>query len=218
MSRARVLLADDHAMVAQGLAGLLRDEFDLVGTVGDGRALIDAARQLRPDVIVADIAMPVLSGLEALRRLREEGTDARVIFLTMHADARLAGEAFRAGARGYVLKHAAGDELMRAVREVLQGRVYLTPLLAEDVLTAGSAPPPARLTPRQREVLALVAEGRTMKEVAAALHLSPRTVETHKYEMMQALGLHTTAELIRYALDHGLARGAGFTNLSQLHP
>lgn len=209
MRRARVLLADDHAIVAQGLASLLQDEFNMVGTVGDGGALIDAARELRPDVIVTDMAMPGLSGLDALRRLRAEGVETKVIFLTMHADAQLAGEALRAGASGYVLKHSAGEELIRAIREVLQGRVYLTPRIAGDVVTALSgpaSPSEGKLTPRQREVLRLVAEGRTMKEIAAALHLSRRTVETHKYEMMQALGLRTTAELIRYALDHGVFR------------
>jgi DNA-binding NarL/FixJ family response regulator len=207
MRRARVLLADDHTIVAEGLAGLLRGEFDLVGTVGDGGALVEAARRLRPDVVVADIAMPVLSGLDALRRLKAEGIDLKVVLLTMHADAHLASEALGAGAAGYVVKHAAGEELLRAIRDVLQGLVYVTPLLAKDVIaawTAPGAPPGVKLTRRQREVLHLVAQGRTMKEVAAALHLSPRTVETHKYKMMQALGLQTTAELIRYALDHGI--------------
>ena len=211
MRRTRVLLADDHTIVAQGLVSLLQNEFEFVGTVADGRALVEAARQLRPDVIVADIAMPVLSGLDALRRLRAGGVDVKVIFLTMHADAHLAAEALRAGASGYVLKHSAGEELSRAVREVLRGGLYLTPLIARDVLAILSGPPaapPAGLTPRQREVLALVAEGRTMKQVAAALGLSRRTVETHKYDLMQALGVGTTAELIRYALDHGLVARA----------
>ena len=132
--RTRVLLADDHAIVAEGLATLLKGHFDLVGTVGDGSELIDAARKLRPDVVVADIAMPVLSGLEALRRLKTARSDAKVIFLTMHADAQLASEAFRAGARGYVLKQSAGEELIAAIREVLQGRTYLTPLITKDVI------------------------------------------------------------------------------------
>jgi DNA-binding NarL/FixJ family response regulator len=202
-----VLLADDHTIVAQGLASLLQGEFELVGTVGDGAALIDAARALRPDVAVTDIAMPVFSGLEALRRLRAEGIDLPLVFLTMHADPHLAGEALRAGASGYVLKHSAGEELIRAIREVLQGRAYLTPLIAREVfttLTGQATPPDGKLTPRQREVLGRIAEGQTMKEIAAALHLSRRTVETHKYDMMQALGVKTTAELIRYALDHGI--------------
>jgi DNA-binding NarL/FixJ family response regulator len=207
MPRATLLLADDHALVAEGLATLLKGHFDLVGTVGDGSQLIEAAQELRPDVIVADMAMPVLSGLEALRRLKVEGIDAKVIFLTMHADAQLATEALRAGASGYVLKHSAGEELVRAIQEVVQGRVYLTPLLTKDVITTLTEPttqPPVRLTPRQREVLRLIAEGRRMKEIAAILQLSTRTVETHKYEMMRALGVDSTAALVRYAIELGL--------------
>ena len=205
--RTRVLLADDHAIVAEGLATLLKGHFDLVGTVGDGSELVDAARQLRPDVVVADIAMPVLSGLEALRRLKAARSDAKVIFLTMHADAHLASEAFRAGARGYVLKQSAGEELIAAIREVLQGRTYLTPLITKDViatLTESTPQPAVKLTPRQREVLRLIAEGRRMKEIAAILELSTRTVESHKYEMMRGLGVESTAELVRYAIQIGL--------------
>ena len=207
MPRPTILLADDHAIVVEGLASLLRREFSLVGTVADGARLVEAARQLRPDVIVTDVAMPGMSGLEALRRLQAAAIAAKVIFLTMHADPHLAAEALRAGASGFVVKHAAGKELIAAIHVVLQGGRYLPPQLASDVLTAlagrdtsGATP----LTPRQREVVSLIAEGRTMKEVAAALGLSPRTVETHKYQVMEALGLHTTAELIRYALEHGL--------------
>jgi DNA-binding NarL/FixJ family response regulator len=205
--RAKVLLADDHAIVAEGLASLLKDHFHLVGTVGDGNALIDAARRQRPDVIVADIAMPVMSGLEALRRLKAAKTRAKVIFLTMHADAELAAEAFRAGASGYVLKASAGEELITAIGEVLQGRIYLTPLITGDVismLTEPVAKPAVTLTPRQREVLRLIAEGRRMKEIAALLELSTRTIETHKYEMMRSLGVDSTAELVRYAIQIGL--------------
>jgi DNA-binding NarL/FixJ family response regulator len=200
------MLADDHAIVAQGLATLLKDHFDLVGTVGNGNELIDAARKLRPDVIVADIAMPVLSGLEALRRLKAMRSEAKVIFLTMHADAQLATEAFRAGASGYVLKQSAGEELIAAIREALQGRTYLTPLITKDVIANFTETTPAtvKLTPRQREVLRLIAEGRRMKEIAAILELSTRTVETHKYEMMRGLGVESTAELVRYAIQIGL--------------
>jgi len=207
MRRATVLLADDHAIVTEGIASLLREEFSLVGTVADGPRLLEAARELQPDVIVTDIAMPGMSGLEALRRIREDGLAAKVIFLTMHADAELAAEAFRAGASGFVVKHSAGKELITAIREVLDGRAYLTPRLAGDALTAatGRAKSGRRLTPRQREVLRLIADGRTMKEIAAALGLSARTVETHKYEMMQVLGVRTTAELIRHAIEQGLA-------------
>src|SRR5215510_506414 len=208
MRHARVLLADDHTIVAQGLAGLLRDDFDLVGTVGDGKALIDATQRLRPDVIVADIAMPVMDGLEALHQLKAARINAKVIFLTMHADAQLATEALRAGASGYVLKHSAGEELIAAIWAALQGRTYLTPLIAQDVITSLMAPEKdatVTLTPRQREVLRLIAEGRRMKEIAATLQLSTRTVETHKYDMMRALGVQSTAELVRYAIHHGLA-------------
>jgi DNA-binding NarL/FixJ family response regulator len=208
MPRATVLLADDHAVVAEGLASLLGSEFALVGTVTDGAQLLEAARRLRPDVIVTDVAMPGMGGLEALRRLKTDANAAKVIFLTMHADAQLAAEAFRAGAAGFVAKHAAGTELIAAIQTVLRGGTYLTPDLAQDVLTTLAERGPsaaATLTPRQREVVRLIADGWTMKEVAAALGLSPRTIETHKYQVMAALGLATTAELIRYALEHGLA-------------
>jgi DNA-binding NarL/FixJ family response regulator len=207
MRRATVLLADDHAIVLEGLASLLRSEFSLVGTVADGAGLLEAARQLRPDVIVTDVAMPGMSGLEALRRLKAEPIAVKVVLLTMHADAQLAAEALRAGASGFVVKHAAGKELIAAIHTVLRGGKYLPPHLASDVLTmlADRGISGGRtLTPRQRQVASLIAEGRTMKEVAAVLGLSPRTVETHKYQIMEALGLRTTAELIRYALEHGL--------------
>jgi DNA-binding NarL/FixJ family response regulator len=204
--RTKVLLADDHTVVAEGLATLLKNRFDLVGTVGNGSELIDAARKLRPDVIVTDISMPVLSGLEALRRLKAARSEAKVIFLTMHADAQLATEAFRAGASGYVLKQSAGEELIAAIQEVLQGRTYLTPLMTKDVIAnfTETTPPTVKLTPRQREVLRLIAEGRRMKEIGAILQLSTRTVETHKYEMMRGLGVESTAELVRYAIQIGL--------------
>jgi DNA-binding NarL/FixJ family response regulator len=207
MHHIRVLLADDHTMVAQGLASLLREEVDLVGTVGDGQALIDAARRLRPDVIVADMTMPVMDRLEALHRLKAQRSPAKVIVLTMHADAQLATAALRAGAAGYVLKHAAGEELLTAMQAVLQGRTSLTPLLAQDVLTslmAPAQPATVTLTPRQREVLRLIAEGWRLKEIAATLQVSTRTVETHKYAMRRALGVQSTAELVRDAIHLGL--------------
>jgi DNA-binding NarL/FixJ family response regulator len=208
MPRATVLVADDHAVVAEGLASLLRAEFSLVGTVTDGAQLLEAARRFQPDVIVTDMAMPGLNGLDALRQLRADGLASRVVVLTMHADVQLAAEALRAGASGFVVKSAAGKELVAAIQTVLRGKTYLTANLAEDVLaelaeagTGGGA----KLTPRQREVLRLIAAGRTMKEAAAILGVSPRTVETHKYQVMETLGLGTTAELVRYALEHGLA-------------
>jgi len=206
--RATVLLADDHPIVVEGLFSLLQREFSVVGSVPDGTRLLDAARQLRPDVIVADIAMPGMSGIEALRRLKLDENSAKVVFLTMHADGQLAAEALRVGASGFVVKHSAGKELIDAIHTVLRGQTYVTPQLSRDVLkklagghTAGAGP----LTPRQREVLSLIAAGRTMKEVAGTLGLSSRTVETHKYQIMATLGLKTTAELVRYAVEKGLA-------------
>ena len=184
------------------------NEFDVVGAVGDGGQLIDAAKRLRPDVIVTDLSMPGLSGLDVLARLKAEGVDSKVIVLTMHHDANLATIAMRGGAAGYLLKESAGEELLVAIRQALQGRVYLTPALTKEVmermagLRAASSEP--ELTPRQRDVLRLIVKGQRMKEIAANLGLSTRTVETHKYEMMETLGLHSTAELVRYALDRGL--------------
>jgi DNA-binding NarL/FixJ family response regulator len=207
MSRPTVLLADDHAIVAEGLASLLRGEFALVGTAASGDELLDAARRLRPDVIVTDLAMPGMSGLEALRRLRADGVSTKVVFLTMHADPELAAEALRTGASAFVVKHATGQELIAAIRAALGGRTYVSASLTQDVLEALADPRSAggrNLTPRQRDVVRLLAEGRTMKQIAAALGVSPRTVETHKYQALEALGLATTADLIRYALEHGL--------------
>jgi DNA-binding NarL/FixJ family response regulator len=201
----KVLLADDHKIVAQGLESLLKDSFNFVGTVSDGRALLEAAVRLKPDVIVTDISMPLLNGLDAVRQFRSKGIDAKVVFLTMHADANLAAEAFRAGGSAFLLKQSAGDELILAIREILQGRAYLTPLIAKDMISVlmdakKEQGEESKLTTRQREVLQLVAEGKTMKEVAGLLNISARTAETHKYEMMQALGVKTTAELIQHAI------------------
>jgi len=208
MARATVLLADDHAIVAEGLASLLKGEFALVGTVASGAELLEAARRLRPDVIVTDLAMPGMSGLAALRQLKVDGLAAKVVFLTMHADAELAAEALRAGASGFVVKHAAGKELIAAIHTALRGRMYVASNLAQDVLETLAEPrtnATRHLTPRQRDVVRLLAEGRTMKEIAVALGVSPRTVETHKYQAQEALGLKTTADLIRYAIAHGLS-------------
>ena len=203
MSRPTLLLADDHVIVADGLRSLLKDDFELVGTVADGVALIEAADRLRPDIIISDLGMPRMHALDVLRALEGRGLPSRVIILTMHADVSLAMEAFRLGVFGYVLKSAAGSELIRAIHEVLAGRPYLTPVIAKDVMTAVKTMTPthtARPTLRQRQVLRLIAEGKRMKEIAAILGVSPRTVESHKYEMMNALGLRSTAELIQYAL------------------
>ena len=210
MTRPSILLADDHAIVAEGLQSLLEGTFDFVGRVSDGRALVEAARRLTPAVIVADISMPLLNGLDAVRLLKKEGLRSKVIFLTMHSDSNLVAEAFRAGASAYLLKQSAGEELTQAIEHVLSGRTYITPLITTDLISflvdSGKQASKSHvdLTLRQREVLQLIAEGCTMKEVATLLGISTRTAETHKYEMMQSLGVQTTAELIRYAVKINL--------------
>jgi DNA-binding NarL/FixJ family response regulator len=208
--RPRILLADDHLIVAEALKSLLAPEFDLVGVVEDGLALVEAARTLRPDVIVADVTMPHLNGIDALARLRRDGDRVPVVFLTMHRDATFARRALDAGASGFVLKHSAPAELVSAIHAALEGKTYLTPQLAGEVLGAmkqapeRAADPVAALTPRQREVLQLLAEGRSAKEIAARFGISARTVEFHKYQLMETLGLHTNAELTHFAIKHGL--------------
>jgi DNA-binding NarL/FixJ family response regulator len=208
--RPRVMLADDHLMVGEALKSLLTAEFDLVGVVEDGRALVEAAARLKPDVIIADVTMPHLNGIDALVRLRQDGNRVPVVFLTMHRDVTFARRALEAGASGYVLKHSASVELIAAIRAALEGGTYLTPQLAAEVLEAikhgpeHSGDPTGSLTPRQREVLQLLAEGRSAKEIAASLSISARTVEFHKYQMMETLGIHSNAELIHFAIKHGL--------------
>ena len=208
--RPRVLLADDHLLVAEALKSLLTAEFDLVGMVEDGRELVAAAAKLRPDVIVADITMPHLNGIEALVQLRQGGDDVPVVFLTMHRDVTFARRALEAGAAGFVLKHSASDELVTAIRAALKGETYITPQMAGEVLSAlkkgpdQPVDPVAALTPRQREVLQLLAEGRSAKEIASSMGISARTVEFHKYQMMETLGVHTNAELIHFAIKQGL--------------
>jgi DNA-binding NarL/FixJ family response regulator len=209
MKRPRVLLAADHAMVAEGLKGLLSEAFDVVEVVNNGRAMIGAARRLRPDVIVADISMPELNGLDALARLRREGSDAKVIFLTMHENAAYARRAFEVGAAGFVVKHAAPEELIAAIHAVHDGKTFITPALAGGLLrevARGSADHKqgASLTSRQREILQLLAEGRSAKQIANSLAISVRTVEFHKYQMMEVHGIHSTAELVHFAIKHGI--------------
>jgi len=210
MKRARVLLADDHTIVAEGLASLLELDYELVGRVQNGRDLLRAADELSPDVIVTDISMPLLNGIEALRQLKKSNPDVRVVFLTVHADVSYVTEAFRAGASGYVLKQSAAEELRSAIRAVHAGETYITPLIATDrlaeLLEADQATESLAvvLTPREREVLQLLAEGRSAKEIASVLDISPRTVEFHKYNVMEKLGLRTTAELTQYAIKHGI--------------
>ena len=192
-------------MFAQGIESLLQEEFELLGRAGNGQELVDATLRWQPDMIVVDISMPILNGFDAVRKIKEHGIAPKIIFLTMHDDATLLAEAFRCGASGYVLKSAAGEDLVNAIREVAQGRDYVSPLVTNkpsESLTDRT--PKTNITPRQREVLQLISRGLTMKEIAAELNISTRTAESHKYEMMEALGVETTAELIRFSLRLGL--------------
>ena len=208
MRRPTVLLADDHAIVTDGLARILKEaNFDVVGAVRDGQQLLDAAARLRPDVIITDLSMPGLTGLDALARLRTEHIQSKVIVLTMHHDADLATDAIRGGASGFLLKESAGDELLTAVRHALDGKVYITPTVTQEIMERMAVPAKAKepqVTPRQRDILRLIVQGQRMKEIAATLGLSTRTVEGHKYQMMEALGVTSTAELVRYALERRL--------------
>jgi two-component system, NarL family, response regulator NreC len=207
MHSTRVILADDHAMFREGLARLLPAEMELVGMASNGKELIDAARLLKPDIVVADLTMPEMGGLEALQILRQEQPLLRFVILTVHADAAVAADALRRGATGYVVKHAAGEELLEALRLAMAGRTFLSPLVAGEVLRRlleGVPSPGEALTPRQREVLRLLAEGRRVKEIAAQLSLSVRTVETHKYEIMHLLEIDNTVDLVKFAIRQGL--------------
>lgn len=207
--RTTVLIADDHPIVREGLVSLLREyDFDVVGNVGDGATLVEEAKRLKPDVVVIDLSMPQMSGLEVLIKLKQERIDSKVVVLTMHNDATRATQAMKAGASAFLLKESAGEELVTAIQHVLQGHVYLTAAVTQAVIAQIADPggrSAAALTARQIEVLRLIVKGQRMKEIASSLNLSTRTVETHKYEMMQALGLHSTAELVRYALEQRLA-------------
>jgi DNA-binding NarL/FixJ family response regulator len=207
--RTKVLLADDHAMVVDGLRSLIEKDFTLVGTAADGRSLVHLAQKLQPHVVVTDISMPLLNGIDAIRQIKNVARATRIIVLTMHNEPSLAQEAFRAGASGYLLKHSAGEELKTAINQVMQDRAYITPLIAKGLVASAMDPAAqkghaASLTPRQREVLQLVAEGRTLKEIAAILNVSVRTAEFHKYSMMEHIQVRTTAELIQYAIKIGL--------------
>ena len=210
MKRPRVVLADDHRIVAEGLKSLLAADFDVVAVVEDGRAALDAARSLQPDVVVADIGMPHLNGIEVTVRLRQELPDIKVVILTMHREEAYARRALEAGAVGYVLKVAAPAELVLAINAALAGKTFVTPELAGGLMGRGgrgahvAGDPASSLTQRQREVLQLLAEGKTAKQIAALLGISTRTVESHKYEMMQALGVRTSAELLHFAIKNGI--------------
>ena len=206
----RILLADDHRIVIDGLRQLLDPDFDVVGSVEDGRALVKEACKLAPDVIIADISMPLLNGIDAARQIKEHLPHARIIFLTMHPDTLYAARAFEAGAKGYVLKHSASDELVVAIQSVLRGQTYITPMIAgelmDDYRHASKKLDESKLefTPRQREVLQLVVEGKSAAEISEILCISRRTVEYHKYKMMDKLNLKSSVDLIRYAVKHSL--------------
>jgi len=210
MTKVRVLLADDHKIVAEGLRGLLEPEYELVGIAEDGHELIAKAKELHPDVIIADITMPLLNGIEAIGQLKKAGSKAKVVFLTMHHDVMYASRAFEAGASGFVLKHSAPDELLAAIREVLKGRTYVTPIIAGELMNSymnganSQKEVFGKLTPRQREVLQLLAEGKSVKEIGRILNISTRTVEFHKYHMMKELEIETNAELVQFAIKHGI--------------
>jgi len=213
MEKPRVLMADDHSILLAGVRKLLEERYDVVGMVEDGRALLEAAERFKPDLILVDISMPLLNGLDAVRQLRKSQPDVKLLFLTMHASPQYATEAFKAGGSGYLLKQSAVSELPQAIEAVLQGKYYLTPSIAkpiiEQALKAEEKPAVkgsiAELTPRQREVLQLIGEGKRTKEVAELLKLSVKTVEFHKNCLMKELNLHTTTELVRYAIKQGLS-------------
>ncbi len=213
MSKPRVLLADDHKMMLAGLQKLLDDLCEIVGTAPDGRALVETAQRLEPDLIILDIAMPLLNGIDAARQIKIVCPKTKLIFLTMQTSPTYATEAFEAGASGYLLKHSAPMELPLAIEAVLQGQHYLTPSIAKPVLENALNPervPPIKrtvseLTPRRREVLQLIGEGKGTKEIATLLNVSVKTIEFHKTHLMEELDIHTTAELMRFAIVQGLA-------------
>jgi DNA-binding NarL/FixJ family response regulator len=207
MSRARVLLADDHLIFLDALTKLLEPEFEVVGSATDGRTLVSKASDLKPDVVVLDIGMPLLNGLDAGQQVKAKRSETRLIFLTQNQDPNLAAEAFRRKASGYLLKNSAAAELVIAIREAMRGRTYVSPMIAEVMLSRLSDPTRKdriELTPRQREVLQLLAEGKSMKEAGSILNVSARTIEFHKQQIMEHLDLKTNAELVRYAVKEGL--------------
>ena len=208
MKKPRLLLADDHPLFLDGLQKILEPEFEVAGIAQDGRSLVSEAQRLKPDVILADISMPLLNGLEAARQIKKNNDRVKIIFLTMHSDPTYVAEGLQAGASGYLVKNSAAGEVLNAIRAVLRGRIFVSPDIAEHA--AASLRKHSRrngdrfqeLTGRQREVLQLVAEGRSAKEIAVILNVSHRTVEFHKQRIMEELGLHTTAELTRFAVRH----------------
>src|SRR5205809_617011 len=209
MQRTRVILADDHKLILDALKNLIEPEFEVVGTFGDGHALVEGAPELKPQVIVLDVGMPTMNGISAGQRLKQLMPNIKLIYLTMNQDPDLAAEAFRLGAKGYLLKSSAGSELVDALRAVVRGGSYMTPLMTEDVLGSfvnhfKNLKSTSHLTLRQKEVLQLLAEGRSMKEAAYILNVSPRTVAFHKYTMMEHLHLRSSAELIQYAMKNSV--------------
>jgi len=208
MAKPRVILADDHTMLVEAFEKLLAPECEIVAKVADGRALVAAVQTHHPDVVVLDVAMPLLNGLDAARQIKQFDRTVRLVFVTMNEDPDLAAEAFRAGGAAYLLKRSAGSELLTAIREAMKHRSYVTPLVTEGMLGAlmHSTPDASarQLTSRQREVLQLLAEGKSMKEVGSILNVTPRTVAFHKYRMMEQLKIKTNAELIQYAIRHNL--------------
>ncbi len=205
-NRPRILIADDHNLVAELCKRLLENDFDVVGTVADGRALVRAAAELKPDVIVVDVAMPVLNGLDAGRQIKKTLPTVKLVFLTMNPDADVAAEAFARGASGYLLKTCAATEMVMAVRAVIRGKTYLSKALSQDAVDSlrwqhkDLVNQEERLTDRQREVLQLLAEGKVMKEIGGILHMTTRTVAYHKYRIMEVLGAKSNAELVKYAV------------------
>lgn len=212
MTKPRALIADDHTLLLAGLRRLVEDSCEVVGTVEDGRALVAAAERLQPDVIILDISMPLLNGLDAARAIKKLSPDSKLLFLTMHASPTYATEAFKTGASGYLLKQSAASELPQAIEAVLNGQTYLTPAITKQTLDAILRPGQAEmrksaadLTPRQREVLQLIGEGKSTKDIAAILNVSVKTVEFHKARLMEQLDLHSTPALIKFAIAEGLA-------------
>jgi DNA-binding NarL/FixJ family response regulator len=208
VKKTRILLADDHLLVADALKSLLEPTYEVVGVVADGRTLLEAAERLKPDLIVVDVGMPQLNGLDATRQIKRILPTVKVMIVTMNEDSTLVAEAFRAGASGYMLKHSASQELLQAIQEVVKGASYLSPRITRGAVSAllrgdsAEAEKARELTPRQREVIQLLAEGRSMKEIAEILTISLRTVAAHKYRVMEMLDIRTNADLYRYAVKH----------------
>ena len=204
-NKARLLIADDHTLLAEACKGLLEPEFDVVGIVNNGRALLQMGLEVKPDVIILDVAMPQLNGLDAGEQIKRLIPSVKLVFLTMNLEPEVAAEAFRRGASGYVVKNCSAEELVAAIRRVLKGESYLSPIITKDtvrfLLKSGKTYDEEKpITSRQREVLQLLAEGLSMKEIASVLNLKPGTVAFHKYRIMETLGLKTNAELLQYAI------------------